>query len=112
MKYNKHRPSTKKTYHSVWTNFNKFIVRLDWIPTAWEERTSLFCAYLTETTDVQSATLKSYVSAIKDKLKTDGYRWDDELVYFSALTRSCKLKNDVMEEQISDQTQTAEFLDD
>ena len=41
-------------------------------------------------------TLKSYVSAIKAKLTADQYQWNDELVYLSALTRACKIKNDML----------------
>ena len=64
------------------------------MPDTWEERTSLYCTYLAEYTQVQSSTLKSYVSAIKAKLTADDYKWDHELVCLSSLTRACKLKND------------------
>ena len=89
-----HQKSTKKNYHHIWTKFNKFLIKLDRIPDTWEEKVSLYCTFLVSRGDVQSSTLKSYVSAIKTKLKLDGYRWDDELIYFNALTRACKMKND------------------
>ena len=44
----------------------------------------------------QSSTLKSYISAIKSKLNGDGYKWNEDLVLFSALTKACKLKNDTV----------------
>ena len=96
LKNNQHKNSTKRAYHGVWTNFNNFVIRLDYPPEKWEERVSLYCAYLTAHTEIQSSTLRSYVSAIKSKLCTDGYVWNQELVYLSSLIRGCKLKNDVI----------------
>ena len=61
-----------------------------------EERVSIYCAYLTINTSIQSTTLKTYVSAIKSKLLTDGYPWNQEIVYLTALTRACKLQNDTI----------------
>ena len=43
---------------------------------------------------VQSATLKSYFSAIKYILKQDGYEWNDKQVILDSLVKSCKIKND------------------
>ena len=43
---------------------------------------------------IQSVTLRSYFSAIKHTLKTDGYAWDDNKVWLNALANACKLKND------------------
>ena len=71
LKYKQHRNSTMKMYHNVWCNFNKFLIRLDRKPTSWEDRVSLYGAYLVDQ-GIQSSTLKSYVPAIKHTLKTDG----------------------------------------
>ena len=60
---------------------------------SWEQKTALFGAYLVDT-GVQSSTLKSYFSAIKHILRSDGYQWDDNKVLLSALARSCKMEND------------------
>ena len=90
-----HRRSTRKTYHAVWQKFNKFVISLDNIPPTWEERVSLYCAQLIND-GRQSSTLKSYISAIKSKLKGDGYKWNEDLVLFSALTKACKLQNDTV----------------
>ena len=92
---NIHQKSTKKIYHNVWKNFNKFVIKLDWQPDTWEEKVSLYCTFLSFN-DVQSSTMKSYISGIKAKLRMDGYRWDNELFSFSSLTRACKLKNDLV----------------
>ena len=93
-KYTKNRRSTKNTYHTVWRKFNEFVIRLDTIPKTWEERASLYCVYLIEEKRVQSATLRSYISAIKSKLTADDYEWNDDLVLLSTLTSNCQLQND------------------
>ena len=90
---NQNRKSTNKIYLSVWRQFNSFIMKLDVIPHSWEDRTTLFIAYLVDK-GMQSSTVKSYVSAIKNFLVTDGYKWRDEEVLLSSLTRVCKLVND------------------
>ena len=63
------------------------------MPDKWEHRTSLFMAFLAAK-EVQSQTVKSYVSAIKRTLIHDKYDWQDNLILVNAITRSCKLKND------------------
>ena len=87
------RESTSKTYLAIWRQFNKFLLSLDKMPTSWEYRTVLFVGYMVE---MQSGTIKSYVSAIKRTLLNDNYQWRDEKVQLSSLTRACKLKNDVV----------------
>ena len=88
-----HRDSTAKTYLSIWRQFNKFLVKLDIRPRLWEDRTTLFIAYLVEN-GFQLATIKSYISAIKSTLLLDGYDWDDSLVLARSLSRACKIIND------------------
>ena len=68
------------------------MVKLDVMPKLWED-TSLFMAYLIEK-GAQSGTIKLYVSAIKRTLLNDKYKWKDELILLSSLTRACKLVND------------------
>ena len=80
--------STQKNYNNVWKNFNEFLIKLDILPVAWEERIALYCVFLTEYTGIQSRTLKSYVSAIKKKLTNIGYRCNDDLIWLSSLTRA------------------------
>ena len=43
---------------------------------------------------LQSNTLKTYISAIKAVLQDDGYEWNENKFILNALTKSCKLKND------------------
>ena len=88
------RDTTAKNYFAIWRLFNNFLIRLDNRPESWEERTSLFCAYLIDTKKLQSQTLRSYKSAIKAVLTDDGYQWDESKLLLNSLTRACKLKND------------------
>ena len=87
------RSTTSATYLCIWRKFNEFIIKLDDKPDSWEDRATLFGAYLIKK-GVQSATLKSYMSAIKKTLINDGYHWRDEKVLFNTLTKSCRLIND------------------
>ena len=89
------RDSTAKNYLCIWRSFNKFVIRLDVKPSTWEERTSMFCAYLIQK-GIKSSTISSYISAIKGVLKDDGYKWNEERVLLNSLVRACKLKNDVL----------------
>ena len=65
------REVTKANYLCIWQSFNKFVMKLDNPPDSWEEKTILFCVNLIEE-GKKSATIKSYVSAIKSMLKLDG----------------------------------------
>ena len=77
LKQDVHRKTTRGTYYNVWKNFNKFLIRLDRMPKCWEDRVSLYCAFLITIKGRKSATVKSYVSGIKHILITDGYDWDN-----------------------------------
>ena len=70
------------------------MIKLDHIPEKWEARLSLYLAYLIKIRQVQSGTVRSYVSAIKSTLIKDGYPWNDNDVLLNSITKSCKLKND------------------
>ena len=89
----KHRNTTKGNYLQIWRKFNQVIIRLDVKPNSWEKRMALFCAYLVDQ-GFKSSTVKSYVSAIKSVLKSDGYRWDDEILLLDSITKACRLIND------------------
>ena len=93
LKSKKNRSSTASNYLAIWRNFNKFVIQLDVKPQLWEDRASLFGAYLVDK-GLQSSTLKSYFSAIKGTLIDDGYPWDDSKVLLGTLTKACKLVND------------------
>ena len=68
-------------------------MKLDRRPKLWEDRTTLFLAFMIDQ-GAQSSTIKSYLSAIKSILVTDKYKWDDSLVMITSLTQACKLIND------------------
>ena len=87
------RQKTKENYRRIWTLFNDFLIRLDRISSAWEERASLFVANMINN-GAQSATVKSYVSAIKFQLKAVKYEWNDGKMMLSTLTQACSLNND------------------
>ena len=95
LKEENNRSSTNNSYYGTWKNFNKFIIRLDYIPATWEERAELYCAYLITYKNLQSSTVRSYISGIKSVLIKDGYKWNDQLLILSAITKSCKLHYDV-----------------
>ena len=95
LKMKQFRESTAKTYLSIWRQFNKFLILLDFMPQSWEERTQLFMAYLNDQ-GMQSSMVKSYVSAIKKILTIDGYDWNDKHILVTSLTRACRLVNDTI----------------
>ena len=65
------RDLTAKNYLTVWCLFNKFLIRLDEHPKTWENKVVLFIAYLIDK-ELQSQTVKSYVSVIRTTLTGDG----------------------------------------
>ena len=96
MQCNCNRKSTNDNYQTVWRIFNKFLIHLDEMPETWENRVTLFCAHLVEK-KIKSTTLKSYISAIKNRLQLLlGYRWCDDQILLGSLTKTCKLCNDVV----------------
>ena len=86
------RDSTTRTYLSIWRQFNKFLITLDILPSAWEDRATLFLGFIIGN-GVQSATVKTYLSAIKKLATLDNYKWDDSKVLISSLTKACRLLN-------------------
>ena len=92
-KSNKHKLSTRKNYHGIWKNFNEFVIKLDVIPKKWEHKLELYCTHLIKS-GLQSSTLRSYVSAIRQTLITDGYHWDNKLFILSSFVHVCKMEND------------------
>lgn len=86
-------PRTRKAYHSVWCRFNSFLIRFDHLPDKWEDRIILYAAYLADTGKA-SATVKSYVSAIRHVLRFDGIDIGDTNFQLPTIVRACKLNND------------------
>ena len=108
-KSTQHCTSTDKMYHNVWTNFNKFLIRLDHKPNTWEDRVAFYGAFLVDN-GVQSSTLKSYVSAIKKTLVLDGYDWCDEKLKLCILTNSCRRTNDCKKTRLPIQNGLLELI--
>ena len=90
---NQNRKSTARNYLSIWRQFNNFLIQLDTLLQFWEDRTSLFIAHLVQKV-IQSGTIKSYVSGIKNMLVHVNYKWDDSKILLTSLTKACRLCND------------------
>ena len=99
LKMQKNRSSTQHNYYGIWKNFNEFVIKLDRRPSTWEEKFSLFGAYLVDK-GIQSSTFRSYASALKAVLTSDGYEWDDQKVPLNTIIKACKLKNDVVKTRL------------
>ena len=80
-------------YYNVWKNFNSFFIRLDNKPTDWEDRLVLYVGFLIDN-NRKSATIKSYISAIKLVLLENDNELNEDRFLLNSLTRACKLKND------------------
>ena len=93
LKSNQTRELTKKNFLGIWRHFNNFIICLDHQQSSWEDNLVLFGTHLVDLGS-QSSTIKSYFSAIKHILHTDGYEWDDNKAMLTTITKSCKLMND------------------
>ena len=88
-----HRDSIKTMYYQIWKQLNYFILRLDRRPGSWEKCIVLFIGHLINN-NRQSATIKSYLSAIRAVLKIDGVKLNEDLFLITSLTKACKLTND------------------
>ena len=91
--------STMENYLGIWRNFNSFVIRLDSLPDTWEERMALFGAYMVNMGH-KSATLKSYMSAIKKILELIDYEVDTKKLQLNTLTRACRLINDRVRQRL------------
>ena len=72
---------------------------MDRIPKTWEARLLLYTGYMIDC-GFQSATVKSYNSAIKAVLSNDGYEIDTTSLQLNALTRACRLSNDKVKDRL------------
>ena len=84
-----------KNYYCIWKLFNKFFVKLDQKPNTWEDRITLFAAYLIDM-DRKSSTVKSYISAIKTVLAKIQVEVNEDRCLLNSLTRACKLTKDTV----------------
>ena len=100
LKQQQHRDSTKQNYYRVWKLFNKFFIKLDSKPEHWEERLSLFVGYMAHLKR-KSSTIKSYISAIKAVLTSNNIEINEDRVLLSALTKACRVQNDVIHSKLA-----------
>ena len=103
------RHSTEQNYLCIWRKFNNFIIKLDVKPMSWEDRISLFGAYLVDN-GLQSSSLRSYISAIKTILFEDGYVLDTDKVLLSSLIKACQLINDHVKTRLPIRQKLLEIL--
>ena len=68
-----------KNNYIIWKCFNKFFLRPDHRPSEWEECLVLFVVYLVQS-GRKSATVKSYISAIKAVLNSIGKKLNNDQV--------------------------------
>lgn len=94
MKGMKHKPATRRKYHRVFTGLANFVWRLDKKPNNWGDRLILYIAWLSEVKKLQSSTLKSYISAIKQVLITEGYEINEDRVVLDSIIKTTKARND------------------
>ena len=109
LKYKSNRKSTDKIYLTVWREFNKFLIKLDKRPEHWEDRVALFATYLVEK-GRKSATIRSYILAIKFVLKRDNYIWDRTRAQLNTLTKACKLINDTVKIRLPISSQLLDLI--
>lgn len=87
------RYKTKQAYYNRWKALNKFLIKFDTIPETWEDRIILYITHLINIKR-KSATVKTYLSAIRYILREDGVCLDENKVKLAALIKACKLQND------------------
>lgn len=88
----RHRRSTRLKYHEIWTAFNKFLIKFDRMPMTWEDRIYVYIAHLVDNKK-SVKTVKSYLSAIRQILKSDGVELHEDKDLLSSLLTTCKLRN-------------------
>ena len=89
------RSSTRKNYHTIWKQFGKFFQRLDHKPITWEESITLFVGHLINC-NLQSSTIRSYLSAIRCVLAEDKIELEQNSFVLTSLIRASRIKNDVL----------------
>ena len=109
LKLQRHHNLTKENYYRVWKIFSRFYLRLDSKPNNWSDRLTLFVGYLISE-NKQSATVKSYISAIKAILQDDGIEFDTDQPTLMALTKACRYVNDTVCRRLPIQINLLTFL--
>ena len=81
------RDSMKANYYTIWKLFNKFVMKLDIIPSNWEDRIFLFLANMVNE-GRKSATVRSYYSAINAVLLYHNHKVVDDFIQLTAITKA------------------------
>lgn len=92
IKFMKHKTSTRLKYHDIWISFNKFLLKFDRMPMMWEDRIYVYIAHLVDNKKSIN-TVKNYLSAIRQILKSDGIELHEDKDLLSSLLTTCKLRN-------------------
>lgn len=87
------QPSTRKSYKKTWNRFNRFISRFDCIPPKWEDRIIVWATHLADNRK-KSATIKSYISAVRYCLSLDGITVTHHNCELAAIIQAAKQLND------------------
>ena len=98
LKSQRNQSSTRENYYRIWKSFNKFFISLDKKLTTWEERLTLFIRHLINS-NRQSATIKSYISAIKAVLLENNIKIKEDSFLLSLLIRACHLCSDKVKQR-------------
>lgn len=85
--------STMHVYMTAWRSMQDFYCRLDRKPKPWDQRMSLFIAYMIKKR-FEKATIQTYISGIKYVLRNILHiNVDDNAFRFTALIKSARYKN-------------------
>lgn len=85
--------STMEVYMVAWRAINDFYCRLDNKPKPWDQRMSLFIAFM-QKKRFEKATIKTYISGIKYVLRNILHiDVDDKAFQFTALIKAARYKN-------------------
>lgn len=89
----RHSTATRLKYHDIWINFNKFLIKFDRMPATWEDRVYVYIAHLVDNRK-QSSTIKTYLSAIRQILLSDGIELKEDKQLLSSMMKTSKMRND------------------
>lgn len=87
------KSSTKRSYKKTWDRFNKFISKFDCIPPKWEDRIIVWATHLADNRK-KSATIRSYISAVRYCLSLDDIKVSHQNCELAAIIQAAKQMND------------------
>lgn len=87
--------STQKSYKKTWDRFNRFISRFDIIPPKWEDRIIVWATHLADNRK-KSATIRSYISAVRYCLSLDGIVVPHSNCELAAIVQAARRENDTL----------------